>query len=189
MCRKEYYLVGGAVFNESIARALVLNASYEPLKIVGWQKAIILWFQGKVDILDHHNLFVRSVQLSFQVPSIIRLKTYVNVRKTSPIRFSRENIYVRDKYICQYCCARFSTKDLTLDHVMPVSKGGKKDWNNIVTACKACNQVKADRTPYEAKMPLKTKPVAPQWLPQEELRISTNNAPDSWLIYLQFEIG
>jgi 5-methylcytosine-specific restriction endonuclease McrA len=82
---------------------------------------------------------------------------------------------------------RHSTKDLTLDHVIPVSKGGRKDWDNIVTACKKCNQSKADRTPFEARMPLRTKPVAPQWLPQEELRISTRNAPDSWLLYLQFE--
>jgi 5-methylcytosine-specific restriction endonuclease McrA len=127
------------------------------------------------------------VQLTFQVPSIIRLKNYVNIRKTSPIRFSRENIYVRDKYTCQYCLGRHSAKDLTLDHVIPVSKGGKKDWDNIVTACKTCNQIKANRTPNEARMPLRVKPVAPQWLPQEELRISTRNAPDSWLLYLQFE--
>jgi 5-methylcytosine-specific restriction endonuclease McrA len=127
--------------------------------------------------------------MTFPIPSIIRLKTYIPNRHSTPIRFSRENIYVRDGYTCQYCDQRFTNRDLTLDHVIPVSKGGKKDWTNIVTACMTCNQRKADRSPLEARMPLKAKPTVPQWLPQEELRISSNNAPESWKIYLQFEAG
>jgi 5-methylcytosine-specific restriction endonuclease McrA len=127
--------------------------------------------------------------LTFRIPSIIRLKTYVNTKKNPPIRFSRENIYIRDEHCCQYCKVRFHAKDLTLDHVVPVSLGGKKEWTNIVTACRACNQRKSNRTPVEAKMPLLKKPGVPRWLPQPDLRVTTISAPESWRMYLQFEAG
>ena len=130
---------------------MVLNASYEPLKIVSWQKAVILWFQGKVEILEHHNAFASSVSQKFQLPSIIRLKSYVRIRNQNVVRFCRENIYKRDRYTCQYCEAAFPTRDLTLDHVLPVSKGGLKSWTNIVTACRDCNQKKGNKTPREAR--------------------------------------
>jgi len=171
-----------------MARALVLNASYEPLQVVGWQKAIILWFQGKVDILEHHDQFVRSVRMTFQVPSIIRLRTYVNVHQKPSLRFSRENVYLRDNYECQYCGLKFSIKDLTLDHVIPVSRGGPKDWKNIVTCCRLCNQKKGNRTPQEAHMPLLKKPVKPRALPHMEIIIQVHNAPESWKTYLQIRV-
>ncbi|HEX4925985.1 MAG TPA: HNH endonuclease [Bdellovibrionales bacterium] len=162
----------------------MLNASYEPLKIVGWQKAIILWFQGKVEVLEHHDVVVRSVRMTLRIPSIIRLKSYVQVRKKSAVRFSRENIYLRDGYRCQYCNQSFPPKDLTLDHVIPVSRGGRKEWTNIVTACRRCNQKKGNRSPHDAEMPLRTKPAMPQWLPQPELHVSASLTPDSWKVYL-----
>jgi 5-methylcytosine-specific restriction endonuclease McrA len=168
---------------------LVLNASYEPLKIVGWQKAIILWFQGKVDVLEHHDAVVRSVRLTFRIPSIIRLRSYVQVRKSPAVRFSRENIYLRDGHRCQYCCHSFSPRDLTLDHVQPVSRGGRKEWTNIVTACRRCNQKKGNRSPHDAGMPLKSKPVVPQWLPQADLYVTASSTPESWKLYLLVGTG
>jgi 5-methylcytosine-specific restriction endonuclease McrA len=167
----------------------VLNASYEPLKIVGWQKAIILWFQGKVEVLEHHETVVRSVRMTFRVPSIIRLKSFVQVRKNTSVRFSRENIYLRDGFRCQYCGSASMTKDLTLDHVIPVSRGGQKSWTNIVTACRRCNQKKGNRSPHDADMPLRNKPVVPQWLPQPELHATSSATPESWKVYLHFGIS
>lgn len=170
-------------------RALVLNASYEPIKIVSWQKAILLWFQGKVEVIEHHDVHVRSVNLSFQLPSVIILKRFVKTKKEIAIRFSRENVYLRDNYSCQYCDREFSTKELTLDHVLPVSLGGKKSWHNIVTACKACNQKKGNKTPEEAKMPLKKLPSTPRWLPKASLDLVPITAPTSWRIYFGLEVG
>lgn len=167
----------------------MLNASYEPLKIVGWQKALILWFQGKVEVLEHHDTVVRSMRFSFRIPSIIRLKSYVQVRKNTAIRFSRENIYLRDGYRCQYCARSFTSRELTLDHVIPVSRGGRKEWTNIVTACRRCNQKKGNRSPHESDMPLKTRPTVPQWLPQPELSVSAAATPESWKMYLHLGTG
>lgn len=162
----------------------MLNSSYEPLKIVSWQKAIILWFQGKVEIVEHHNIFVHSVSQKFQLPSIIRLKGYVRIKREGVVRFCRENIYKRDRYTCQYCLLQFQHYDLTLDHVVPASKGGKKSWTNIVTACRDCNQRKADKSLREVDMQLRQKPREPSWLQKIGVEINPEKAPDSWRIYL-----
>lgn len=172
------------------ARALLLNSSYEPMKIVSWQKALVLWFQGKVDVLEYHTVFARSVCHSFQLPSVLRLKSYVRPRGHGAVRFCRENVYIRDKYTCQYCGERHPLKQLTLDHVVPASKQGPKSWTNVVTACRSCNQRKANRTPQGAGMPLLTTPVVPAWLPSRDLEVSQENgAPDVWIQYLEYQAG
>lgn len=174
------------------ARSLLLNSSYEPMRIVSWQKALIMWFQDKVDILEyHHSVFARSARTSFQLPSVLRLKTYVRPRSTGAVRFCRENVYIRDNYTCQYCGDRISPKYLTLDHVIPASKNGKKTWTNVVSACRSCNQKKANRTPVSANMPLLSEPKMPSWLPTRELeiQIEKEEAPPSWLEYLRFKAG
>jgi 5-methylcytosine-specific restriction endonuclease McrA len=151
---------------------------------VGWQKAIVLWFQGKVEIIEHHELYARSVKESFRLPSIIRLYRFINIRNKPSIRFCRENVYLRDDYTCQYCHVKFEGRDLTMDHVQPVSHGGKKDWKNIVTACRKCNQTKGNRSPRKAKMPLKKNPVKPRWLPMAEVKVTSTASPRSWKVYL-----
>ena len=167
-------------------KALILNASYEPLRIVSWQKALILWFQDKVEILEYHTKFVRSVSATFELPSVIRMKKYVKPKRIDGVRFCRENVYIRDLFMCQYCCVKFAAKDLTIDHVVPASQGGPKNWTNVVTACRACNQRKANRTPEKAKMPL-FKPVkAPAWLPVLEHEVPADKAPSAWKEYLRF---
>lgn len=168
-------------------RVLVLNASYEPLKIVSWQKALTLWFQDKVDVLEYHSAAARSVNRSFEIPSILRLKKYVKMSRTEGVKFCRENIYIRDSYTCQYCSEKLNYKDLTIDHVLPVSQGGGKNWKNIVTACRPCNQKKANRTPEKAKMPLLNKPKEPLWLPIIDIyKIDhlTEKNPSTWNDYL-----
>ena len=165
-------------------RALLLNSSYEPLKVVSWQKALILWFQGKVEILEFHTFFINSVTKSFQLPSVLRLKSFVRPAKNS-IRFCRENVYLRDNYTCQYCAKKAPLKELTLDHVIPASKAGKKDWDNVVTACRKCNQIKANRTPKTANMPLLKEPKMPHWLPVIDIEINKGNCPPTWSQYIR----
>lgn len=173
----------------SSARSLLLNSSYEPMRIVSWQKAIILWFQGKVEILEYHAVFARSVRSSFQLPSVIRLKNYVKPKSPNTIRFCKENVYIRDNFTCQYCGTKTPRKNLTLDHVIPASHKGKKSWTNVVSACRDCNQRKADRTPQTANMPLLTEPKMPTWLPIFDLEISPHAVPTVWSQYIRLKTG
>ncbi|HEX7676056.1 MAG TPA: HNH endonuclease [Bdellovibrio sp.] len=170
-------------------RSLLLNASYEPMRIVSWQKALVLWFQDKVEILEYHSAFARSVHLRFKLPSVLRLKNYVRPRLNHAVRFCRENVYIRDNYTCQYCGTKFSAKQLTLDHVVPASQNGPKNWTNVVSACRDCNQRKANRTPRTANMPLLNEPRAPSWLPTLELEISEDHVPPDWAPYLRLKAG
>jgi len=170
-------------------RSLLLNSSYEPMKIVSWQKALILWFQGKVEVIEFHSMVARSVTSSFQLPSVMRLKSYVRPRSYGAVRFCRENVYIRDNFTCQYCGVKHSTKQLTLDHVVPVSKMGPKTWTNVVASCRECNQKKANRTPEGARMPLLKNPNVPSWLPTTEYEFKSGNIPLTWLQYLQFKAG
>lgn len=174
-------------FTKMTVKALVLNSSYEPMRIISWQKALILWLQDKVEILEYHSIFARSARSSFQLPSVLRLKSYVRPRTSGTVRFCRENVYIRDSYSCQYCGKKESPKKLTLDHVLPASKNGKKTWTNVVSACRECNQKKANRTPSQARMPLLRDPKAPQWLPLSEYEFT--DVPSQWMQYLRFEAG
>jgi 5-methylcytosine-specific restriction endonuclease McrA len=162
-----------------------LNSSYQPVKLVGWQKALVLWFQGKVEIVEYHaEGSVRSASASFKLPSVLRLKRYVTPRKSTRLKFSRENIYLRDNFTCQYCAVGFAAKDLTLDHVVPASKFGRKDWTNVVTACRDCNHKKGNRTPLGAGMPLLNEPKIPTWLPIVQPLFHIENMPEEWRAYL-----
>jgi 5-methylcytosine-specific restriction endonuclease McrA len=154
---------------------------------VSWQRAILLWFQGKVEVLEYHpsdKIVVRSAREEFQVPSVLRLKRFVNHRRFSRVKFCRENVYRRDQYRCQYCGDEFHARDLTLDHVVPASKKGRKDWTNMVTACRSCNHRKANRTPLSAGMPLLSEPRVPNWLPPIQANVRLDNLPEAWRIYL-----
>lgn len=164
---------------------LLLNASFEPLRIISWQRAFVLAFQGKVEILEEYQANVRTVTREYRVPAVIRLRRWVKLaRKTPMIRFSRANVYARDEYCCQYCYNRFPERDLTLDHVKPVVQGGRKTWDNIVTACVRCNQKKSDREPTEVGLRLLKRPVTPSWLPGLSGSVRIKAAPDVWRPYL-----
>ena len=135
-------------------QTLLLNASYEPLKIVNWQKAITLLCQGKVEVIrEYDDREIHAVTFSIKLPSVIRLLRYIKIkRRFDYVPFSRANIYARDDHTCQYCGDSYVTSDLTFDHVIPVAQGGRKDWENIVTCCVTCNRKKGGRTPAEAGM-------------------------------------
>lgn len=171
-----------------MSHALVLNATYEPLQIVSWQKALQLLFQGKVEVIEESDQEVRTVRISMKVPAVLRLLSYVPLgRKKNVVRFSRTNIFLRDDHQCGYCGRRFSKSQLTLDHVIPVVQGGRKSWENIVAACLACNQKKGGRTPNEAGMKLLRKPKAPLWLPATSLKMGVAVTPERWKIYFRWE--
>lgn len=164
-------------------RTLLLNATYEPLMVIDWKRAISLVFLGKSDVLAEHDREVRSTSLSMRIPSVVRLRK--RVRRAEPVvRFSRANVYARDGYACQYCGGSFPASRLTFDHVMPRSRGGVTSWTNIVTACSDCNRRKADRTPDEARMRLRSKPMRPRTLPGSRCGITGADAPESWDFYL-----
>ena len=168
-----------------MAHALVLNASFEPLQIVTWQRAIQLLFQGKVEVIEESDEEVRSVRMTIRIPAVLRLLEYVPLkRKKQIVRFSRTNVFIRDQHRCQYCGETFLKSQLTLDHVMPVVQGGAKSWENIVTACKPCNQSKGGRTPRQAKMELIRSAYRPNWLPSTAIRMTVSKTPDRWKLYL-----
>lgn len=147
--------------------ALVLNADYRPLSLFPlsiwpWQDAVSAVFKDKVDVVMEHDNVARSQYLAMPLPSIVALRQHVNCRRTPA--FTKPNIRLRDRFSCAYCGLKFRASDLTNDHVIPKSRGGKTTWENVVTACTECNSWKDDRTPQEAGMPLMWRP----WKPSQE---------------------
>lgn len=168
---------------------LVLNATYEPINVVDWKRALTLMFQGKVEVLAEYDREVRSISFSIRMPSVLRLLKYVKVRKKfQHVKFCRANIYARDKHTCQYCGKKFPTEDLTFDHVVPIVKGGAKTWENIVTCCFECNHRKGGATPDEAGMKLVRQPREPEWVPSLHLTIGFRRAPEAWRDYIYWNI-
>lgn len=143
-------------------RVLLLNASFEALGIVDVPRAVRLVWKGTAEVVERDPVRVlRSQHFTFEVPNVIRLVEYVNVRyRRSASGKQRLRIMMRDKMRCQYCGVRASQFDLTLDHILPRSRGGRSEPENLCAACKACNQRKGNRTPDEARMPLLTNPSA-----------------------------
>lgn len=139
-------------------RVLLLNQTYEPLGTVSVARAVIMVFKNTVFVeeLDGDRV-LRSARAEFPVPSVIRRRIYINVRRRREASsMKRLRIYMRDKFRCQYCGEKKPAGELTLDHILPRSRGGDNSPVNIVTACLACNNRKGDRTPAEARMPLLT---------------------------------
>ncbi len=141
---------------------LLLNADGQPLSMlplstISWQTAVKALFGGKVrTISNYDNEFIRSATLRIPFPSIVMLNTYH--KQPSRAKFTRRNVYIRDNYKCQYCNNEFVVADLTLDHVIPKSKGGRLTWENSVTACGPCNLKKSDRLVQPVRIP-----VRPSW--------------------------
>ena len=135
---------------------LVLNQSYEPLSVCSARRALLLVMRGRAQIVERLEGFVRSVSHHYAVPSVVRLDRYVNVPRRR-IVLSKTNILKRDHYKCQYC--ENKTKDLTVDHVIPRSKGGPSTWENLVCACFNCNNKKGDYLLSQIGMKLKSAPV------------------------------
>jgi 5-methylcytosine-specific restriction endonuclease McrA len=138
-----------------MSKVLVLNASYEPLNITTWRRAVVLLIKDKAEQVEHNG---RCIYAGFPLPTVIRLRHYVQI-PYKEIPFTRRNILHRDSYSCQYCT--YTGDELTLDHIIPRSRGGGDSWENIVAACVRCNVRKGNRTPKEANMPLRHQPRRP----------------------------
>jgi 5-methylcytosine-specific restriction endonuclease McrA len=173
-------------------QVLVLNKSWVAVQIASARRALCLLYQGMAravhpsdyslyDFDDWCELsrfvesgqFIHTVSFRIRIPEVILLRAF-NGFVRHEVRFSRRNIFERDKNTCQYCGRRMPKSDLTMDHVIPRSRGGYDAWENLVLACMNCNVRKANRTPEEARMPLIRKPTKPTWLPQLGTRVPTS---------------
>ncbi len=138
---------------------------------------------GKVEVIEEYDQEIRSTSVVLKMPSVVRLLSAFK-RRSRKVRFSRINIYARDRYRCQYCDRKLSMAECTYDHVVPRRQGGQTNWTNIVTSCEPCNTRKGGRTPKEARMPLRKTPVQPKWVPTMAFEVSRTRAPDAWASYL-----
>lgn len=132
-------------------RTLVLDAAYRPMHAVRWQRAMVLDLLDRVDVLEYYDEVVRTQEDTFPLPAVIRQRGYVR-RGRRLVALTRRNLLCRDDFTCQYCGARPPLRELTMDHVLPSSRGGATTWENLVTACATCNRRKGNRTPEEANL-------------------------------------
>jgi 5-methylcytosine-specific restriction endonuclease McrA len=170
--------------------ALVLNAdyrplSYYPLSIWSWQDSVKSVFLNRVNIVSNYDRIISSPSFNMKLPSVIALKNFI--RPQSNPNFTRFNVFLRDKFSCQYCGSR---DELTFDHLLPRSKGGKTNWDNVVTACSGCNVRKGGRLLHQSGMSLNQKPYIPT---TEDLHKNGKNFPPnflhkSWIDYLYWDV-
>ncbi len=169
--------------------ALVLNAdfrplSYYPLSLWNWQDAVKAVFLDRVNIVSHYDRVVHSPSFEFRLPSVVSLKSYVKPAKYPA--FTRFNVFLRDKFTCQYCGVR---DDLTFDHVVPRSKGGMTTWENVVAACSPCNLRKGGKMPRDAQMFPAQSPIRPTvyQLHANGRMFPPNYLHESWMDYLYWD--
>tara|TARA_Y100001970_G_scaffold293620_1_gene441737 strand:- start:2412 stop:2948 length:537 start_codon:yes stop_codon:yes gene_type:complete len=139
-------------------KVLLLNSSYEPINIIYVKKAIVMYFLDKVEVVSQTNNYIRSVNIKFPIPDIIKLKKYIYIKYDS-IPLTRRNIIKRDHCTCQYCGKKYN--DITIDHILPKDKGGKDIWTNLVAACKKCNLIKGNKLLKDTNMNLIKRPTKP----------------------------
>ena len=142
-------------------QVIVLSRDYMPLMHCDIRRAMTLIYLNKAEIIKDSGRVMHTVSAEYAVPLVIRLRNKLLKRFTPKVAYSRKNVQIRDNHTCQYCGAK---EKLTLDHVIPISKGGPSSWENVVTACSPCNSKKGNKTPAEANMPLQKKPVKPSLL-------------------------
>jgi len=164
-----------------MTRALVLNATYEPLSVVSGRRAAVLVLDERADVLHDSDAVLRSASAQLQVPSVVRLRYYVHVPFPRRNAITRRGVFARDGGRCQYCGARAES----IDHIRPRSKSGPHSWENVVAACRPCNTKKRDRLLKDTNMRLARPPRAPErygWV-----ALAVGKVPDPWLEYLDIE--
>lgn len=178
--------------HDGLAPALALNAdfrplSYFPLSLWSWQDTVKAVFLNRVTIISEYDSFIHSPSMTMRLPSVIALKDYVQ-QSPNPA-FTRFNVFLRDRFNCQYCNREFHAQDLTFDHVVPRSKGGRTSWSNVVAACSRCNLQKANKMPKECGMVPRVEPKQPTtWQLQENgRRFPPNHLHHSWRDYLYWD--
>lgn len=161
---------------------LVLNQNYEPLNVCNSRRAIVMVFNGKAEVLELNGHVICTATTLYHCPSVIRLSNLIK-RPRPRLKLSRKEVFSRDRFTCQYCGKQ--TRDLTLDHVVPRSRGGIHSWENLVSACKSCNHRKGGKNPEEARMKLMSHPgeprVSPYYIFLQKLQHSPN---EEWQKFL-----
>ena len=172
--------------------ALVLNAdfrplSYFPLSVWSWQETVKAVCLDRVRIVSHYDRVVRSPSFEMRLPSVISLKSYIAMARRPA--FTRFNVFLRDRFVCQYCGEAFPTHDLTFDHLVPRSRGGRTNWENVVTACQTCNLQKGNRLPHQAHMHPKRHPFQPSTFELQEngRAFPPNYLHQSWRDFLYWD--
>ena len=168
---------------------LLLNASYEPLDIIPLKRAVSLLLRGRVEAACVESIEMHSAYSTWHIPTVIRLRYYINVPRRG-VSWSRDAVLRRDRYTCAYCGTQSGQRhngrvltrgDFTVDHILPVSRGGKNTWGNTVCACAPCNQRKADRLPHEANIKLLWEPKTPR----ARYIVASGEIPAVWKAYLE----
>lgn len=169
-------------------QTLVLSAGFEPVAKIAWRRAVALILKGSAHVIEEYDRDVGLITMSFRVPAVIQLVR--SFKRHRAVKFSRANIYVRDNYICAYCHEKKRTTQLTYDHVLPRCQGGKTTWTNVTTCCSVCNLKKGGRTPEQARMPLRTQPTQPKWLPNQFVLTfgPASSIPDIWRSYCYWNV-
>jgi 5-methylcytosine-specific restriction endonuclease McrA len=161
-------------------RTLVLDQGYQPHRIISWQRAVSMLFDGKVEVIEEYDDDIRSVTFVFKMPAVVRLLRAVRGKRG--VKLSRMNVAIRDGFKCQYCARKLPLEKLTYDHVVPRAQGGTTCWENIVMACHTCNGRKAARTPEQARLTLLKQPVRPTWLPVVAFKVDPSlSVPEAWI--------
>lgn len=164
-----------------MGRALVLNATYEPLSVISIRRAVVLVLKEKAEVVHEGDGALHSEHLSVPVPSVIRLRRFVRVPYRARAPLTRKAVFVRDGHRCQYCGAAAES----IDHVIPSSRGGEHAWENVVACCRRCNTAKEDRLLHETSLTLATKPVAPKqtmWIV-----VAVGRVEPTWAQYLDLD--
>ncbi len=174
----------------AMSQVLLLNATYEPLAVITRRRAVSLVVKGRVEAVGEEATEMRGTSSILHIPVVIRMRRFINVPRRHA-RWSRRGVLRRDRYVCAYCgCepgeirkGRHLTRhDFTLDHILPVSRGGRNTWGNTICACRACNQRKANRTPDEAAMTLAWEPKTPR----ASYLVISGEIPAAWKFYLEY---
>jgi 5-methylcytosine-specific restriction endonuclease McrA len=166
-------------------RTLVLNQGYEPVRVVNWRRAITMVFLDKATVLSNYDgAEIHSAFDVFPAPAVIWMRNKSR-RYVPEVKLSRHYIYARDRWTCQYCGERFTAAQLTFDHVVPRSQGGKTSWENIVTSCEPCNQRKGDQSLKASGMKLLRPPRKPRWMPALLVKsLHDRRVPSEWHDYI-----
>jgi 5-methylcytosine-specific restriction endonuclease McrA len=159
---------------------LVLNATFEPINVCTVRRAVVLLLKEKAEILEHGDWELHSATRTMSRPVVIRLVSYVRIpRDTHRRKITRRAVFARDDWTCQYCGSR---SNLTVDHIVPRSKGGASTWENIVASCAPCNRRKGNVSPVQAGMQLLKQPRSPS--PHVFIQVASPTIPDAWVQYL-----
>ena len=164
-------------------RTLMLTPWMAPYRVISWERAVVMLYLGKVEVLEEYDERIHAPSLTLRTPAVVRLtRARVSTRKNK-VRFSRSNVFLRDGFRCQYCGEKKQASALNYDHVLPRMRGGKTVWENIVTSCYACNDRKGSRTPAEVGMTLLRQPIKPKTLPLPPVIRPGSIVPEVWRDY------